>query len=147
MKRILYIISAFLLFISCTEKDGGKTELTLEQKLLGEWHSTALPIGADIYINFSEGKTFELYQQIGQGAHRLYRGTWGLEGDLLTGKYNDGEEWAAAYLITIEGDKLTLTSQNEAAETAVYVKWEIPDEIKETCEVVVKSTEAGNTVF
>lgn len=147
MKKILYIISALLLFISCTEKDGGKTELTLQQKLCGDWHSTSLAIDADIYISFAEDNTFELYQQIGEGAHRLYRGTWNLEGDILTGKYNDGEDWAAAYLITIEGNTLTLTSQNDAAETAVYEKEEIPVEIKKTCEVVVKSTEVGNPVF
>lgn len=148
MKRILYILAAVLMAVSCGEKNGGKTEeLTLEQKLQNQWHSTSLAIDADIYMDFRSDNTFELYQQIGEGAHRLYRGTWNLEGDLLSGRYNDGEEWAAAYLITIEGNTLTLTSQNDAAETAVYEKEEIPVEIKETCEVVVKSIEVGNPVF
>lgn len=147
MKKFLYILTAALMSIACGDKNGGKTELTLEQKLIGEWHSTTLAISADIYIDFNEDKTFELYQQIGEGAHRLYRGTWNLEGDILTGKYNDGEDWAAAYLIVIDGKTLTMTSQNDAAETAVYEKTEIPAEIEDTCEIVVKSTDTASPVL
>ena len=83
-----------------------------------------------------------MYQQITEGAHRLYRGTWNLEETLLTGKYNDGEDWAAAYEITIAGETLTLTSANDAAEKSVYKKTAIPEDIKTGCAVVVKSTAA-----
>lgn len=139
MKRILYILAALLLLASCGEKNGSKTELTLEQKLCTEWHSTSLPVDGDIYISFSEDRTFELYQQIGQGAHRLYRGTWSLEENLLTGKYNDGEGWAAAYTITINDKQLTMTSVNDAAEESVFGREDIPEEVVQTCEIVVKS--------
>ncbi|MBQ7898325.1 MAG: lipocalin family protein [Bacteroidales bacterium] len=139
MKRILYILAALLLLVSCGEKNGGKTELTLEQKLCTEWHSTFLPVDGDIYISFREDKTFELYQQIGQGAHRLYRGTWNLEETLLTGKYNDGEAWAAAYEIIINDKQLTMTSVNDAAEESVFAREDIPQEVIQTCETVVKS--------
>ena len=139
MKKLLYIISAQLLMAACGKNGGDNTELTLEQKLCGQWHSTSITIDGDIYIDFAQTKTFELYQQIGEGAHRLYRGTWNLERDLLTGKYNDGEDWASAYQIAIEGDVLTMTSGNDAAETSTYRKSEIPAEVKETCETVVKS--------
>lgn len=141
MKKILYLLAAILVAASCGEKEEGKTELTLEQKLQNQWHSTSLAIDADIYLDFKADNTFELYQQIGEGAHRLYRGTWNLEGDLLTGRYNDGEDWAAAYKIAIEENTLTLTSQNDAAENAVYEKAEIPEEIKQTCDVVIKSAD------
>lgn len=139
MKKTLLIICTLLLLASCGEKNGGKTELTLEQKLCAEWHSTFLPVDGDIYISFNDDKTFELYQQIGQGAHRLYRGTWHLEENLLTGKYNDGEEWAAAYTITINDKQLTMTSVNDAAEESVFALEEIPEEVVQTCEIVVKS--------
>lgn len=159
MKKIIYIMSALLLMTACGEKNGennggggnneGNGELTAEQKLMGEWHSTTLAITADIYIDFNEDKTFELYQQIGEGAHRLYRGTWNLEGDLLTGRYNNGEDLAAAYQVDISEDmkKLTLTSQNDAAEVSVYEKAEIPEEIKQTCEVIVKSGDCTDPVL
>ena len=109
------------------------------EQLAGDWHCTSSAIDAEIYATFNAEKTFILYQQIGEGAYRLYRGTWNLEGDLLTGKYNDGEDWAAAYKVAIEGDVLTMTSQNDAAETSTYKKSDIPSEVKERCETVVKS--------
>ena len=139
MKKTLLIISTLILLASCGEKNGDKTELTLEQKLCTEWHSTFLPVDGDIYVSFNDNKTFELYQQIGEGAHRLYRGTWNLEENLLTGKYNDGEEWAAAYTITINDKQLTMTSVNDAAEESVFAKEDIPEEVVQTCEIIVKS--------
>ena len=139
MKKTLLIISTLILLASCGEKNGGKTELTLEQKLCTEWHSTFLPVDGDIYVSFNDNKTFELYQQIGEGAHRLYRGTWNLEENLLTGKYNDGEEWAAAYTITINDKQLIMTSVNDAAEESVFAKEDIPEEVVQTCEIIVKS--------
>lgn len=140
MKRLFYIITALMLMVSCGgDKEGQQTELTLEQKLCTEWHSTSVSLDADIYISFADNNTFELYQKIVEGAYRLYRGTWNLEEDVLTGKYNDGEDWAAAYQISIEGETLTMTSKNDAAEVSVYKKAEIPATVIETSETIVKS--------
>ena len=143
MKKLIYIFSAMVLLASCGKnEEDKKPELTLEQQLIGQWHSVSNSLEADLYIDFQEGKTFELYQQIGEGAHRLYRGTWNLEGNLLTGKYNDGEDWAAAYQVEMREKQLVLTSSDDTAEKSTYEKAEIPAEVKETCEVVVKSSSA-----
>lgn len=140
MKKILLIFAVLALVASCGKnEEGKKPEIDLEEQFIGQWHSTSISVEGDIYIEFYQEKSFELYQQIGEGAYRLYRGTWNLEGDLLTGKYNDGEDWAAAYKVAIEGDVLTMTSQNDAAETSTYKKSDIPSEVKERCETVVKS--------
>jgi hypothetical protein len=140
MKKLLYIFSALVLLASCGKnEEGKKPELTLEQQICGQWHSVSNAIEADLYIDFKADKTFELYQQIGEGAHRLYRGIWNLEGTLLTGKYNDGEDWAAAYQVEMRDKQLVLTSNNDTAEKSTYEKAEIPAEVKETCEVIVKS--------
>ena len=140
MKRIFAVFFALMLLASCGKNgEDNKLELTLEEQLIGQWHSVSNALEADLYIDFQEGKTFELYQQIGEGAHRLYRGTWNLEGTLLTGKYNDGEDWAAAYQVEMREKQLILTSNNDTAEKSTYEKAEIPAEIKETCEVIVKS--------
>ena len=96
MKRIFAVFFALMLLASCGLNIEDKKP-TLEQQIIGQWHSVSNALEADLYIDFQEGKTFELYQQIGEGAHRLYRGTWNLEGTILTGKYNDGEDWAASY--------------------------------------------------
>lgn len=156
MKRIIYFLFAALLFISCggDKNEGGGTteptpgpgpepEVTLASLICREWHSTSLPVDADIYIDFTDDSKFELYQQIGEGAYRLYRGTWNVEEDILTGKYNDGEDWAASYTVAIDGNKMTLTSKNDAAETTRYEAKSIPEDVKAGCEVVVKSVEAG----
>ena len=138
MKKLLYILTAVAILASCGEKIGTGKQ-TLEQKVCAEWHSTQLPVSGDIYIDFNENKTFELYQQIGEGAYRLYRGTWNLEGDLLTGKYNDGEDWACAYTVVVADKTMTLTSSNDAAEVSVYESAAIPAKVKESCETIVKS--------
>ena len=139
MKKILFFISALILLISCGEKGGKQPELTLEEKLCADWHSTSLSLDADVYISFADNNTFELYQKIVEGAYRLYRGTWNLEEDILTGKYNDGENWAASYNVDVADKTLTMTSNNDAAEASVYEKTEIPAEVKETCETIVRS--------
>lgn len=140
MKKILFILCAVMILAACDGKSGGKK---LEDKLYGEWHSTSLTVTADIYLSFTEEKTFEIYQQIGEGAYRLYRGTWNLEEGVLMGRYNDGEDWASSYLVTIEDNVLTMTSQNDAAEVSTYSSGTIPEEVRNGCEVVVKSSEAG----
>lgn len=140
MKRILYLITIAILMASCGDKPAGKTELSLQEKLLGQWHSTSMSVNGDLYIEFEgSGSTFELYQQIGEGAYRLYRGKWNLEEDLLTGRYNDGEEWHAAYTISIENGTLTMTSRNDAAEKSVFEGCEIPANVKVNCITIVKS--------
>ena len=145
MKKILLIFAVLALVASCGKnEEGKKPEINLEEQIIGQWHSTSISVDGDIYIEFDQAKTFELYQRIGEGAYRLYRGTWNLEGDLLTGKYNDGEDWAAAYKVAIEGDALTMTSNNDAAETSVFIRSEIPSEVKDKCTVAVKSRESQN---
>lgn len=158
MKRIIYFIFAAMLLISCggDKNEGGGTteptpgpgtdpepEVTLADLICREWHSTSLPIDADIYIDLKNDFKFELYQQIGEGAYRLYRGTWNVEEDILMGKYNDGENWAASYTVSLDGNKMTLTSKNDAAEVSKYEAKSIPENVKSGCEVVVKSIEAG----
>ena len=129
-----------MMLVSCGEK-GGKNKLTLEEQMYGGWHSTSLPITGDVYVEFTDNNTFELYQKIGEGAYRLYRGIWNLEEDILTGRYNDGEDWAASYQVVLENKILTLTTKNDAAEVTVYESCEIPEEVKNGCQIVVKSSD------
>lgn len=136
MKRILLIISAVLILASCG-KDGKKK--TTADYLYGEWHSTSISVTGDVYISFTDDMKFEMFQKIGEGAYRLYRGSWNVEGDLLTGRYNDGEDWAAAYTVTVDDRSLTMISTNDAAEKSTYTRTEIPEDVRNSNETVVKS--------
>lgn len=137
MKRILLIISAVMLLASCG-RDKGKEKTTADY-LYGEWHSTSISVSGDVYLSFTDDMKFEMFQKVGEGAYRLYRGTWNVEEDVLTGKYNDGEDWAAAYRITVDDRSLTMTSINDAAENSTYTKAEIPESVRNGSETIVKS--------
>ena len=136
MKKLLYItFLALLTFISCKPEE---KPITLRQRLCNEWRGSEIAVDAAVYVSFSADGTFELYQKMEEG-FELRRGTWSLERNILSGKYNDDEAWAADYMVSVEGNKLTMISQNEGAETSIYVQCAIPSVIKEGSTVVVKS--------
>ena len=157
MKKILYILMA-LMCISCGEKptppnpgpDPGPGPVppvvdpveTLASKIAKEWHCVVSDIDADIYLSLGDSYTFELYQKIGEGAYRLYKGTWELDEDtaMLSGKYNDGAAWGRGYTVTVreDGNSMTLTP-SEGSEAQVYRKESIPSEVKEKAVVIVRS--------
>ena len=134
MKKLLYIIATALLMVAC-----GK-ETPVEKGIHGQWKSTSLSAEGEIYLSLTEDNKFELYQQIGDGRHRLYRGTYNFENDILTGKYNDGEDWAYSYQVVLADDTMTLTTLDESAQTSVFQRTTIPAEVQEGSIVVVKST-------
>ena len=147
MKKIIYIMAAALLIAACGEKGsqqqgGGEKLPTLKEQICSEWHSMTLPTSdTDIYMSLAEDGKFELYQKVGDGNHRLFRGTWNLEGTLLTGKYNDGEDWAASYNVAVSGSRMTLTSNNDAAETSTFEECSIPEDVKNTPYIEVKGSD------
>ena len=113
--------------------------LSTEEKLCKEWHCRRADINTDIYVAFHKDGTFEEFTRKGEGAYRLYRGTWVLEGKVLSGQYNDGEPWAAAYSLVIAGKTMTLTSLNEAAEESIFTITAIPQQVRDNCVTEVKS--------
>ena len=134
MKKLLYILAATLLMVAC-----GK-ETPAEKGIHGQWKSTSLSAEGEIYLSLTEDNNFELYQQIGEGRHRLYRGVYNFENDILSGKYNDGEDWAYSYQVVLSDDTMTLTTLDESAQTSVFQRTTIPAEVQEGSIVVVKST-------
>ena len=134
MKKLLYIIATALLMVAC-----GK-ETPVEKGIHGQWKSTSLSAEGEIYLSLTEDNKFELYQQIGEGRHRLYRGVYNFENDILSGKYNDGEDWAYSYQVVLADDTMTLTTLDESAQTSVFQRTTIPAEVQEGSIVVVKST-------
>ena len=135
MKKLLYIIAAALLMVAC-----GK-ETPTEKGICGQWHSTTLSTDGDIYLSLTEDNKFELYQQIGDGRHRLYKGSYNFENDILSGKYNDSENWAYSYQVVLADDTMTLTTLDESAQVSVFQRTSIPAEVRDGSIVVVKSAD------
>jgi hypothetical protein len=139
MKRILYItVIALAAFVGCKKDNPAPT---LSQMLQTQWRANNTSTEVAIYINFLSDNTFELYQKLDTEVFELRRGKWALNGDILSGEYNDGQPWAASYKISIveSTSTLTMVSQNEGGEINIYNECVIPEVIKETCTVVVKS--------
>ena len=134
MKKIIYLIAAAIcLLTSC------KKEMTLEEKMVGDWHCTAVSVDAEIYVTFTADKTFSLYQQIGEGAYRVYNGTWSLSGTTLSGQYNDGASWATSYEVASSDANTLILSAEGASETYSRASGGIPEEVLASCVTVVKS--------
>ncbi len=144
MKKILYILTALSILMSCggeTNKPEPEKPKTLAEKISGEWHCSPSNIEADIYISFTSDGKFELYQQITEGAFRLYRGTWTVDETkmVINGKYNDGEAWGSSYGIVLSEDLNSMTFKDSAGIEYVYSRQAIPASVKENSVVIVKS--------
>ncbi len=140
MKRILYIFMAIAVLAGCKEPIQNEVQSAADI-IAGEWHCSPSNIDADIYTYFSKEGTFELYQQIGEGAFRLYRGTWALDEVTMkiSGKYNDGESWGSDYTVTLSDDGNSMTFVDSASNEYVYSRQAIPASVKDNCVVEVKS--------
>lgn len=165
MKKIAYILIALLMAAGCEDKPTPDTpvtppdkpetpvdppvkEETLAEKITGEWHCVVSDIDADIYLALVSDNTFELYQKVGEGSHRLYRGVWSVNETTktLSGKYNDGTEWGSSYETSVSEDKNSMTLVPKAATTKeehIYRRENIPDEVKEGSVVAVKSEDCA----
>ena len=107
--------------------------------ICGEWKSLATDTEAAIYLAFSSNGTFELYQNLTGNGYEIFRGKWSLEGNVLSGEYNDGEQWAYSYTFLHWDKFISLTTIGDESLVFEFVQSEIPSVIKETGRVIVKS--------
>lgn len=139
MKKILYILAAICLLTSCEK------EKTVAQQLVGDWHCSSVAIDAEIYTTFNADKTFVLYQQISEGAYRVYNGIYQItpsadgSSHILSGAYNDGTPWDSDQeLFMVDGKTMTLKAAG-ITETYNRLTGGIPGEVTASCVTIVKS--------
>ena len=168
MKRIVNILASIFLIASAFTCDGplgseggitkpGKDKNKhLQEKMLGEWQliemSSYSTLPVDVYIIFNEDGTFDLFQKVGDVArYSKLSGIYTLTGSILTGEYNDGEELASAYRLSLEEDVLVMTAVVLDAEGAIvvddietlkYTKASLSQEEKNDANVITKSTDS-----
>lgn len=132
MKTYIYLFTlcAVLAFVGCgKENDAPKVDNAT--KVVGEWHCAPEGYDVDVYVEFAATGEFDEYQRLGEGRYRHYEGTWSVAKDVLSGVYADGTEWGSSYTLSFDGDTMTLTANNESAETIIYTKTAIPAEVKD----------------
>ena len=133
MKRLLFILTALML-ITATGCKKDEKPIDCKATLPGEWHCTPEGLDADIYADFEENGSFDLYQKLGEGRYRHYTGTWECKGNTLSGKYSDGSDWGSSYTVVFtDNDNMTFTALNGSEEVMVYTRESVPSEVKEDC--------------
>lgn len=122
MKRIYSLLMALALVMSCAcscRKEPSKKGLDVT----GVWELTEVsPItksamigdrAVDVFLQFSSDGSFAIHQKLGDGAYKVFTGTWTLTGNTLDGVYSDKKAWGSTYTVEREGDMMTLASKGE----------------------------------
>ena len=139
MKKIIIVLSIVLsgVFSGCTKM---KVETANVQ---GEWKlesfygvEAAGSVAQEVYVDFKSDGSFELFQKLGDAGHfRYFKGSYSLNGTVLSGVYSDGTPWATDYSAKNDADKLRLTSTlSSGAGEYVYVKTTIPQSVRKDAE-------------
>ncbi len=120
--RIKLVVTMLLAFSSCS---GSKEEKSLD--ITGEWNlidvtTKSATLGGqtvDVYVSFSDDKTFVIYQMIGEGRYHKYTGNWTMSGTKLDGKYKDGIKWGTTYNVelTSSGSQMILSTDSGEVDT------------------------------
>jgi hypothetical protein len=130
MKRILnfamMLATAVLFLAGCKEKD------EVMHRIVGEWSYADEESGneLDIRVAFNVDKTFDLYQKVGEGAHRYYKGTYTVNLTRVNGVYSDGTPWASEYDVTFMNGDMIMQSTSSEGYSITYKKERIPDEVR-----------------
>ena len=112
----------------CGEKESGKGVKVAGEWQLVQWNDATPEF--KVYIDFNADGTFEMYQQVWSFDYELYTGKYVVTGDVMTGTYADGSNWACGYKVNVVDGQLTMYSQEDQSVTSLYEKCTIPEEIK-----------------
>ena len=151
MKKILLAAVVMLSLVALTGCFGKSNENPLIKGVIGQWHLKSNPLitedtkdRIDVYVEFKEDGTFDLYQQDFTSPlyYKHFTGTYLITDKIITGKYSDGKNWGAVSgyeaVINMAG-QLTLTNVELTDDVSVYEKTTIPSSVTEStrCAVVI----------
>ena len=115
MKKLLMMAACVLALVACKKEGGDPTPSS--EGVVGIWElasvTTKASVGdvqVSVYVDFTNGGNFTLYQKIGQGRYTKFTGTYTLTSDnKLAGSYGSGSTWGP-YDAAVSGETLTLAS-------------------------------------
>ena len=141
----------FATFVALGLASCSKTDKNLE-KLSGEWYwqGTEAGVELEVYVAFEKDNTFDLFQKIGDGAYRVYSGTYtltpGADGlYILSGEYSDGTPWGAEYAVLSSSNDTMVLTAGDVTETYTRVTGGIPEDVKNSAAPVKSAGDAGKT--
>lgn len=109
---------------------------------LESWSGKTLAPASYVYVEFTRAdRTFAIYQNIdSMGDCRLLTGRYNIEidaatGAVIRGQYDYGDVWAHRYIVTdLTADRMVWTATDDCNDVSVYVRAEIPADIKAEAE-------------
>ncbi len=131
MKSLKIFSLALVLLLAltgCGEKSGSKATNVVGEWQLVQWNEATPEF--NVYIDFNSDGTFEMYQQVWSFDYELFTGKYVITGDVMTGTYADGSNWACGYKVNVVDGQLYMYSQEDHSVTSVYNTCTIPTEIK-----------------
>lgn len=129
MKKYFAIFAvALLALVGCEGLNlGGSGSSDIDgQWHIVEWNGEAPEF--DVYIDFNKGE-LDIYQQVYTLYYEHFEGTYTTNGNIITGSYADGSSWASGYKYEVDGNNLTLYSQEDQSVVSVYERCEIPQSV------------------
>jgi hypothetical protein len=127
--KILSLAMVMLLaLVGCESSKGNKGSNVAGEWQLVQWNEATPEF--NVYIDFNADGTFEMYQQVWSFDYELYTGKYVITGDVMTGTYADGSNWACGYKVNVVDGQLTMYSQEDQSIASLYEKCTIPEEIK-----------------
>ena len=154
MRNLTYLLAAFAALIcmavSCEKTSEPVPQGHIDSKLVGEWHllgakaeGVTISSDIDVYLVIGSDCSFELYQKSGTQSVRYdkFTGTCTSEGNILSGKYSNGDAWGSRYTYSFTIDGLLLESYNRLEEQR-YAKAETPSDVKVNANCVTTKSAA-----